>query len=527
METTSSISKDLSSLYNNITKEKGKPLDFWEIAALLEIYGIRDIDAQQDYGFDTVFDMAKYMMKYIETKTYPEKSLVSWEELPSFWVRIFKNYIRGLAFAMPMFVQIFFTLSIGYAIWSGIDMDKTKATVIALGTFLALIVTGASAQAIGRKGLFYLKQNEVILASNVTKVLVNTGFILVFIVGLVLMLFNFFFEILPSYYFFILIIFYFLLSFLFLNISIYYMFEEYTKILYFFLLGMISVYIAHGLLKIKLPEAQFIALVVLDIVLSLFAYKKVRDLKRKNVISEGEGTPRASILFYSLIPFYLYGFLYFVFLVTDRIVAWSGNVEAKPYFIWFDVPYELGLDWALIALVFLMGLTEISIHEFMYRINDMVIKYKYRDYQTFNDNVYSFFKKFNMVYLIVSIMIVVTTYLVVYVVYKVTNLTYVENFFNGYTPFVYWIAAISYAFMVNGLMNVLFIFSFSRQNFSVKSIAIATFANVTLGMILSRMFGVEYAVFGLLLGSVLFWALSYNYAVNMFRKLEFYYYSSF
>ncbi len=524
---TSSISNDLSSLYNNITKDRGKPLDFWEIAALLEIYGIRDIDAQKDYGFNTVFEMGKYMMQYVETKTYPVKSLVSWEELPSFWIRIFKNYIRGLAFAMPMFVQIFFTLSIGYAIWSGINMDKTKATVIALGTFLALIVTGASAQAIGRKGLFYLKQSEMILASNVTKVLFNVGLFLVLVVGIVLMMFNFFFEILPSYYFFVLIMFYFLLSFLFLNISIYYMFEEYTKILYFFLLGMVFVYIAHSLLKIKLPEAQFVALIALDIILSFFSYKKIRDLKRKNAISEGEGTPRASILFYSLIPFYLYGFLYFIFLVTDRIIAWSSSVEAKPYFIWFDVPYELGLDWALIALVLLMGLTEISIHEFMYRINDMIIKYKYRDYQAFNDKVYLFFKRFNLVYLVLSIIIIIVTYLVVFVIYKVTELSYVENFFNGYTPFVYWIAAVSYAFMVNGLMNVLFIFSFSRQNFSVKSITIATFANVTLGMILSRMFGLEYAVFGLLLGSILFWGLSFNYAVNMFRKLEFYYYSSF
>jgi len=159
--------------------------------------------------------MAKYMQKYIDTKTYPVKSLVS-------------------------FIQIFFTLSIGYAIWSGIDMDKTKATVIALGTFLALIVTGASAQAIGRKGLFYLKQNETILASNVTKVLFNVGLVLVVAVGFILMLFNLFFEVLPPYYFFVLIMFYFLLSFLFLNISVYYMFEEYTKILYFFLAGMVS-----------------------------------------------------------------------------------------------------------------------------------------------------------------------------------------------------------------------------------------------------------------------------------------------
>jgi len=474
----SSDRSDLSSLYLAITEDKGKPLDHWEIAALLEIYGVRDIDAKNEYGFENVFEMAKYMQQYIDIKTYPVKSLVKWEELPSFTVRIIKNYIRGLAFAMPMFVQIFFTLSIGYAIWSGINMDRAKATIIALGTFLALIVTGASAQAIGRKGLFYLKQKEAILASNVTKILVNVGIILVVVIGIILMLFNFFFEVLPSYYFFILIMFYFLLSFLFLNISVYYMFEEYTKILYFFLLGMILVYFAHSIFKIKLPEAQFVALVILDIILSIFAYRKVINLKKQ--------------------------------LVADRIIAWSTNVAAKPYFIWFDVPYELGLDWALIALVLLMGLTEISIHEFMYRINDLVIQYKYRDYKKFNNAVYSFFKKFNLTYLFLSIIIILITYFSVFIAYKITDL-----------------GSISYAFMVNGLMNVLFIFSFSRQNYSVFSIMIATFANIIVGMILSRMFGLEFAVIGLLVGSVLFWWLSFKYSVDMLKKLEFYYYSSF
>ncbi len=524
---TSRDGQDLSILYDKITKDKGKPLDHWEIAALLEIYGIRDIDAKKDYNFDNVFEMAKYMQKYVDFKTYPSKSLVKWEELPSFAIRIFKNYIRGLAFAMPMFVQIFFTLSIGYAIWSGINMDKTKATVIALGTFLALIVTGASAQAIGRKGLFYLKQEEMILASNVTKVLFNTGIVFVLSIGFILIVLNFFFEILPPYYFFIIIMFYFLLSFLFLNISIYYMFEEYTKILYFFLIGIVFVYITHSILKIKLPEAQFAALVILNIIISIFAYIKIRNLKKKNISSEGEGTPRASILFYSLIPFYMYGFLYFIFLLTDRIVAWSSNVVAKPYFIWFDVPYELGLDWALVTLVLLMGLTEISIHEFMYRINDTILQYKYRDYQKFNNSIYAFFKKFNLIYLILSVVIIFVVYFTVFFMYKFFNFTYIQNFFTSYTPFVYWVGAISYAFMINGLMNVLFIFSFSRQNFSVKAILIATFVNITIGMILSRMFGLEYAVFGLFVGSILFWVLSFRYTVNMLKKLDFYYYSSF
>jgi len=519
--------EDLSSLYDAITQERGKPLDFWEVAALLEVYGIRDIDAQNDYDFENVFVMAKYMMRYENSKVYPVKSLVNFKELPPFWIRVFKNYLRGLAFAMPMFVQIFFTLSIGYAIWSGIEMDQMKATVIAVGTFLALIVTGASAQAIGRKGLFYLKQGEVILASNITKVLLNVGYVFVVVVGIVLIAFNLFFEVFPTYYFFVMIAFYFLLSLLFLNISIYYMFEEYNNILYFFLVGIILVYITHSIFKVGLPEAQFIALVALDILISVLAYKKIRDLKKKDVKSEGEGLPRASILFYSLIPFYLYGFFYFVFLVTDRMVAWSANLEAKPYFIWFNVPYELGLDWALIALVLLMGLTEISIHEFMYRINDMVVQYKYKEYKEFNNEIYWFFKKFNITYVFLSVIIILFTYYVIYFTYNYTDYEFTKNFFDSYTPFVFWVSAISYAFMVNGLMNVLFMFSFSRQNFSLKAIGIATVVNLIIGILLSRMFGLEYAVYGLFVGSIVFWAYSFIYSVRMFKKLEFYYYSSF
>ncbi len=518
---------NLEPLYLEITKDRGKPLDFWEIAALLEIYGIRDIDAQKEFGFDNVFDMAKYMHRYKEVKEYPVKSLNTWEELPPLGKRIFKNYIRGLAFAMPMFVQIFFTLSIGYAIWSGINLDQTKATVIAIGTFLALIMTGTSAQAIGRKGLFYLKQQEMTLAANVTKLLLIIGFVIVLVVGVVLILFNLFFEVLPAYYFFILIMFYLLLSFLFLSISVYYMFEEYLKILYYFLAGMVFVYITHSLLHVRLPEAQFMALVALDGVLAFFVYKKIYNLKKNDTASEGEVAPRMSMLFYSLMPFYLYGLFFFIFLVTDRIVAWSANVPAKPYFIWFNVPYEVGLDWALIALVLLMGFTEISIHEFMYRINDMVVKYKYKEYELFNKKIHLFFKQFNTIYLILSIIIIFLVYYIIYYIYKNTDYLFIKNFFNSFTPFVYWIAAVSYAFMVNGLMNTLFIFSFSRQGFAVKSILIATVVNILVGLILSRIFGLQYAVFGLFAGSVVFWWYSFSYTTNMLKKLEFYYYSSF
>jgi len=58
--------------------------------------------------------------------------------------------------------------------------------------------------------------------------------------------------------------------------------------------------------------------------------------------------------------------------------------------------------------------------------------------------------------------------------------------------------------VIHGLMNILFMFSFSRQNFSVKAIFTASIVNLLIGVILSRMFGLEYAIYGLLFGSIVF-----------------------
>jgi len=516
----------LKNIYLEITKDKGKPLDFWEISALLEIYGIRDIDAKNEYGFENVFEMGKYLEKFKNIKTYPNKPLATFEEVPNFYRRVIKNYIKGLAFAMPMLVQIFFTLVVGYAIWSGMDMGKTKATVIALGTFLALLITGGSAQAIGRKGLFYIKQNQFILASNVTKELLKMALIITFLTGIFFIVINTFFEILPTYYFFVLISFYFLLSILFLNVSVFQMFEEYNTILIFFLIGIIFVYFFHSVYKIGLPEAQFLALVILNIIISFYTYKKLEQLKLKLNGGEGEEVPRSSIMFYTLIPFYLYGFFYFSFLIADKIIAWSVNIKAKPYFIWFDVPYELGVDWALIALIILMGMAEVSIYEFMYRINENVTKFKYSEYKKFNNKIKTFYNQFNLVYIVFSFITIISVYYIIYGLNQLEHIQYLEDFIKGYTPFVYWIAALSYALLVHSLINVLFIFSFSRQTFALKSIFLATLVNIIFGLILSRGIALEYSVIGLLVGAIVFWYYSFRYTMHMFNNLEFYYYSA-
>lgn len=231
-------------------------------------------------------------------------------------------------------------------------------------------------------------------------------------------------------------------------------------------------------------------------------------------------------MFYTLVPFYIYGFLYFAFLIVDKIIAWSVVNGINPYFIWFDVPYELGVDWALLVLILLMGMAEVSIYEFIYRINGDIKNIKCHEYQKFNNKLKSFYDVFNMIFLLVSMFIVFFIYFLFYWLYKDYHIEYLADFFIGYTPYVYWVASISYMFLVHALINVLFIFSFSRQLFVTKVTFIAVVVNIIVGIILSRAFSLEYSVVGLLFGSIVFWYYSFSYSKKMFKDLDFYYYSS-
>ena len=519
---------ELRELYFKITEGKGKPIDHYEITALLETNGLRDIDAKEMYGFENLFELGKVLTKYVdEKKDYKVKSIIIEDEFEkNTVVRYIKNYIRGLAFALPMLVQIVATLVLGYAIWSSLELTLEDATAIAIGTLFALVVVGGSAQAIGRKGLFYLKFKEYILARNVTVLIYSLSFVVIFILSLFAILANFIFNFFPPHFFWLALAFFVELSIFFLTLSIFYMFESYTLIVVVTFIGMILVYIFYRLLNIPLPQAQEYALFFLNIVTLIIAGIKVYRLKYKNLESEGDILPKPSALFYSLYPYFLYGLFYFAFQVIDRIIAWSAS-ENIPYFIWFNVPYELGLDWALIVLVFMMGVTEISIIEFMHTINELVTDMSYKDVKKFNRIVYNYYKRFNIFYFLYSIIIFILTYLAVAIPDRLFNLYFLKAFFQQPTISIFFVASVAYILLVNSLMNILFMFSLSRHETPVKYIRYAVFADVVIGVILSRAFGYPYAVLGLLVGSVIFWYGTFKYTRHMFKNLDYFYYSAY
>ena len=520
--------KELRELYFKITENKGKPVDHYEITALLETNGLRDIDAKKEFGFNNLFELGKYLTKFIEEKKdYKVKQIIIEEEIQDNpLVRFLKNYIKGLAFALPMLVQIVSTLVLGYAIWSSLELTLEDATAIAIGTLAALVIVGGSAQSIGRKGLFYLKFKEYILARNVTVLIYSLSFFLILLVALIFTLINLVFNIFPEHFFIISITFFIELSIFFLTLSIFYMFEAYVSIVIITFVGMILVFILYRIIKIPLPTAQQYALLFLNIFTIILAGIKVYRLKFKSLEAEGDILPKPSALFYSMYPYFLYGFFYFSFQVIDRFVAWSAS-DNIPYFIWFNVPYELGLDWALVVLVFMMGVTEISVTEFLHKINSHITEMTYDKVKEFNNLVYRYFIRFNMFYFLYAILIFIFTYGAALMLYNLYKFHFLEIFFKQPTINIFFCAGVGYIFLVNSLMNILFMFSLSRHDVPVRYIRYAVLVDIILGIILSRAFGYPYAVVGLLAGSFVFWYGTFKYTNHMFKNLDYFYYSAY
>jgi len=518
--------KEWRALYETITLDKGKPLNKWEVAALLEIYGLRDIDAVEQFGLADIFELAHRLTPFIDDYKYEVKTY----ELvapPSKVKRMVVNYFEGMAFALPMLLQVFFTLVIGYGIWSSLDLDVRTATAIAMGTFAALIVTGGPAQAIGRKGLFYIKMDEFNLAYKVTRKLFRIFFFQVLLIGALMLLFNLFFDYIPKEMLWYTMVYYFLLSLLFTSFAIFYMMELYGSIALYVLIGVVLVYFFHALFfHLGIILSQVLSLIITNVIVFIDAFRRVKKLTDKSREKEGDAEPRLSLLFYSLNPYMMYGTLYFLFLVTDRILAWSA-IPYQPYFIWFNVRDEIGLDWALIVLILLIGMSEVIIYEFMYRVNDDIITHRYDEASAFNGLYRRFFLKYNIVFAIVSVLVIILVYMGIYLLQQYTRWDFLDVFFVAPTPWIYVFAAISYAFLSNALTNILFFFSYSRYKSVLRGIIAGFIVNIVVGLILSRLLGYEYAVIGLLTGSIVFWGFVIHFGNRFFKNLDYYYYSAY
>jgi hypothetical protein len=521
----------IDALGQRVIDRIGIPKDEWEIAAQLEVMGLRDADARTAYGKRDVFDLARTILSQFHAGSYA--FLVEGED-PQPYVHpavvFVRRYFSGLLFSAPMALQAATMLVWGYGIWGAIEHDLTRGSAIALAFIASYIVAGGFSQAIVRRGLFYIYQKEEVLARWVAL----RGWTIAARVMLALivpaLLLNAVFDILPWSMILTAVAYYAALTILWLNWSLIYLVRKAHLFLTITAIALGSVLIAAKVFGASPLVANAVGLAVANGLSFAVAFRSLNAMVRRRDGAEPVNPPRLTVLVYSTSRFFVYGLLYNAYLFADRVIAWTtpvGREDFPPYPFWLSVRYELAMDLALVVVVVLSGFVEFSIERFSGDLIPSEKKIKSLETGIFLAEQSRTDRRRAMQLGAGSVLAIAIAWGVSMALRFLPNARLQEALAAPTTVPVFVCAAAGYVFLMFALRNILLLLTLSRVDDAVRCVGIALLVNVTIGFIASRAFHYAAAAAGVLGGSIVMAWLARRAAQRVLARLDYYYYAAY
>jgi hypothetical protein len=536
---------DFNSLVEEVASKRLRYHDFYEVAAYLESVGWNDRRAFATYGYNNIFEMAKQVYDIIDrdtaasTHANPEK--LSWFD---FIINIVKNFLRGLIFALPMAISVISMLTLRFSLWSYEYLTTDLATSIAIGTILSFMTVGGFTQAIARRGFFYIYMGYYNMARKITFSFIKFGYASILVFALLLLGSSYIFAFFPMKMLLTAILYYIFLSSIWLSVTVMYILRKEIAFTGLIVFGIVLVGFLFIILGINIILAQLISLVVvtlLCLLLVLHFFKKAELTMEKGLAPK---MPKLSVTFYTVAPYFLYGFLYFTFLYADRLMAWSSNDSSfMPYIIWFRGQYELGLDFALFTLMIPLGVIEVAVNNIMKQLEVQIMNFSINATAKLNLFMNQKYKNYLRLIIIISALSGTVIYLLIlYIDRNYSGLLHFSIAGNPTIHFVLICSIVAYSILAVGLMNSVLLFSLSQPKVINKTLMIALALNIGVGFIGSRWFswmqynlwgsipfhgieGYAFSILGLLAGSIYFMIKTIKTTFQVFEHLDYYLYA--
>lgn len=515
-------SRRLEELARNVLERIGTPRDHWEITAQLEVMGLRDADARALYNHRDLFDLGRAIEQLVQQRTVVPP--VEPEDPPKKPTPFLIHYARGSMFAIPMLLQAAAILTWGYGLWGALDVDVRTGTAIALGFITSYVISGGFVQAIVRRGLFYVYQQEPALARWV----VLRGWWLGARVTLGLLvpavIFNALYRLLPWDLFLTAALYYAALSLLWLNWSMIYIAASRVWLAVTTAIALGVVIIAARLLGWPAIAANAAGLATAAII--SFA----AGLRALGPRGRAVNPPRLTVLVYSTSRYFLYGLLYNLFVFLDRIVAWTtrtGREDFPPYSFWLSARYELGLDLALVVVILLAGIIEASIQTFSNSLVPVEKSLPSAERARFSEWFRAFYNRRLAVLAICAVCAVAVARAIVALVAKVPNAAIQASLHTRTATFAFWAGAAGYALLMLALQNLLLLLTLSRVETAARAVAIALAVNAVAGFVASRAFHYSMASLGLVAGAAALFLITWRDVRRAGDDLDYYYFAAF
>lgn len=508
----------------------GIPKDEWEIAAQLEVMGVRDADARGDYGARDVFDLAARIHLDYQNGRYRWSAEGEDPEELAPISRFFRNYLTGLTFSLPMALQAVTMLVWGYGVWGAIEMDLRTGSAIALGFIGSYIITGGFMQTIVRRGLFYLYQEAPWLARWTALRSWSMSLRVVLALLVPALLLNALFSILPWPIVWTAAGYYAALSVLWLNWALLYLVRKTYLFVLTTAVALAVVLFAAKVLGATPIAANAAGLIVADVLSFSLALWHLNHVGRASARPSVVNPPRLTILVYSTSRFFLYGLLYNTFLFADRIIAWTsgtGREDFPPYGFWLNVRYELGMDLALIVVMLLSGIVEHATQRFSEELVPREKRVKSVDTARFLDAANREHRRRFITLAGSSFVAVTVAVLVALMLRKMPSLPIHQALLATTTMNVFIVATLSYVIFMFALQNILILLTLSRVEMVVRAVGIALAANVAVGFVCSRAIHYSAAVLGLLTGAIVLAVLTRRAMRGVLGELDYHYYAAY
>jgi len=527
----------IDQLVDDLEESVGDVVNREAVAAMLESRGVRDIDAQKEYGCNDIFDLADAVFKKLKHRRLRQriegrsngKGKLRAQSVIKRVLTFLKYYGYGLLFTMPLFSQIIAILFFEYSLWAWLDFNEAQATIVAMGTISAFIITGGFSLAIGREISHYKSLDNYYLASYMSRYLFIAGILALFGFWFLIYTVNAMIPFYPHQMLGIGGIYMVLIGIWLLASAVLYALRQHLTILISVLIGTVVVILLMNTTLIGIYWAHWIGLSTANLLMIGYSFLFFRIKFRSGQFTEDQKKPRLEAKYYNNYRYFMYGMLYFLFLFSDRLLAWSTGETPPAYIIWFDTPYELGMDWALISLVLIIASVEYSINNFsklLFPIEQKAVLSQLAEFRNYFKNYYA--RQLSILFAVGMISIVLNYILVSSLEVYQHQIEEIRQFFaSPITTEVFWYGSVSYLFMSIGLLNALFFFTLGRPRNILYSLIIATVVNILVGFICSRMIAYQYAVVGLLAGSVTFAAITSYFMRDCLHNLDYYFYSSY
>src|SRR5213080_3935065 len=283
-----------------------------EVAALIESLGHTDRSARE-WGFPDIFSLAEHLFARLQQNPVPDQRVRQKGERLSLWEETrcaLRKFSLSLAYAIPWMVM----LTLEYLRPDALRVSPEIGGALSLSLFGSLITTRGFVQMIFRSGNFYYGLKEPVLAHRTCISLLNIGLTCSLVLALLGMMAGSYFHLFASIYLVLAAINYLALSLLWMLCAVLSVQGNGWFIpLVFFL----SIFVG-GLIKILANPGTTTLLVLCPLLAVSCALGCVLagsyHAENKNPKSKDSARPRGSVLFISLVPFYVYGTLYFTFL---------------------------------------------------------------------------------------------------------------------------------------------------------------------------------------------------------------------